>query len=92
MSAEPRPTVRGRGVDFYLEKIRLLGWVEFDYIDVVSTAGDIRPPYPFQFFAYTKRRPGEDDPFEGKGASLFEAVRNLYANLIKDYDEDLETP
>ncbi len=74
-------------ISFYLEKIDELEYsypfqkIEFDCLRAFSTAGDILPPYPFQWVAYTKLREGDDDPFEGIGESPFEAVKNLYKNI-----------
>ena len=67
---------KSRGVNYYLECIRLTGW-GLDCIKVVDTAGDIRPPYPFQFIAIGKLRNGDDDPPEGIGGTVIEALRNL---------------
>ncbi len=68
-------------MDFYLAKIEDLGWVEFDCLTAVSTAGDWRPPYNYQWRAMTKLRPGDDDPFEGVGGTPLEAIRDLYHAL-----------
>jgi len=69
-------------IDYYLEKISDLGW-EFDCIKPFSTAGDIRPPYPYQWQATTKIREGEDDANEGLGGNPLEAMKELYKSLPK---------
>jgi hypothetical protein len=67
-----------RGIDFYLEKLRV-GGVLVENIDVISTAGDIRPPYPFQFQAVAKIRPTiEEDCLIGIGGTPLDAVRDMY--------------
>lgn len=74
---------------YYLNAIRKMGW-EFDKLQAFSTAGDIRPPYPYQWQATTKLLVGEDDVCEGIGGSPLEAVRNLYKNVKASYDYDPE--
>jgi len=68
-------------IDLWVEKINDLEWVEFDCIKAWSTAGDITPPYPFQWQALTKLTKGDDEPYEGLGGTPLEAVKNLYVNL-----------
>lgn len=65
-----------RSINFYLEKI---GIEKFGSIEVFSTAGDIRPPYPYQWVATSI--PYGDDGYEGVGATPFEAIRNLYQEM-----------
>ena len=67
---------KSRSIDFYLEKI---GIERFGKLEVFSTAGDIRPPYPYQWLA-TSISYG-DDPYIGLGKSPFEAIRNLYKEM-----------
>lgn len=70
---------KSRSIDFYLEKI---GIERFGKLEVVSTAGDIRPPYPFQWLATSI--PYGDDAYEGVGATPLEAIRNLYKTMKKE--------
>lgn len=84
---------KSRNLNWYLQEIENMEWVEFDKLVPWTTAGDIRPPYPYQWQALTKPRPGDDDPFEGIGGTPLEAVRDLYHSLIKatqfqEEDED----
>lgn len=72
-----RANVKKGTIDHYLE---LIG-DDFYAIHVHSTAGDIRPPYPFQWIAYSKIFDGDDDPYEGFGGTPYEAVQNLYVKL-----------
>ena len=72
---------RMRDINFYLEKIRLLGWVTFDCIKVYDTEGDITPPFPFQFQALCKPNEGDDDPWEGVGSTPLKAVKDLWQTL-----------
>ena len=65
-----------KSIDAYLEKI---GIEQFGGLDVYSTAGDIRPLYPFQWIA--KSIPFGDDPFEGIGGTPFEAIKELYKKM-----------
>jgi hypothetical protein len=82
-----------RNIDYYLSKIEEIGFgIEFDCLRAFSTAGDITPPYPYQWMATTKHRPGDDDVFEGVGGTPLEAVRDLYRtlkywdwNTVEDY-------
>lgn len=76
---------KSRNFAFYLDRIKELGG-EFDKLEAFSTAGDIRPPYPYQWRATTKIVHGDDDPFEGIGGSPVEAVRELYKSF-KQRDE-----
>ena len=64
----------------YLDKIVELGG-EFEKLEAFSTAGDIRPPYPYQWRATTKLIDGDDDSYEGIGESPLEAIRNLYKSF-----------
>jgi hypothetical protein len=81
-------------ISFYLEKIYDLEYsytfqkIEFDCLRAFSTAGDILPPYSFQWIAYTKVREGDDDPFEGLGETPFEAMKNLYKVIKKIKQND----
>lgn len=68
---------KARSFTFYLDKIKELG-LEFDKLQAICTDGDFKPPYPYQWIAYTKRREGEDDPYEGVGASPLEALTALH--------------
>jgi len=70
---------KSRNINFYLEKI---GIKNFHELKVFSTAGDIRPPYPYQWQA-TSIAFG-DDGFEGIGATPFEAIRDLYKAMKHD--------
>mgnify|MGYP001562218541 CR=1 FL=1 len=73
-------SAKSNTLDCYLLKI----WEYFDKFEVYSTAGDIRPPYHFQFRAIAKVFEGDDDAYEGLGSSPLEAIRELYANLKID--------
>jgi hypothetical protein len=68
-----------RTIDFYLEKI---GIERFGKLEVFSTAGDIRPPYPFQWVASSINF--GDDCYEGVGATPFEAMKHLYRKMKRD--------
>lgn len=57
-----------------------MGW-NFDSLKAYSTAGDIRPPYPYQWLATTKVKEGDDDAYEGIGATPLKAIRDLYKNI-----------
>jgi len=59
-------------------------WEYFDRLEVYSTAGDIRPPYHFQWRALAKVFEGDDDAYEGLGGSPLEAIRELYQQLKSD--------
>ena len=65
-----------RNINFYLEKI---GVENLAKIEVFSTAGDIRPPYPYQWLVTSI--PFGDDGYEGIGATPFEAIKNLYKEM-----------
>lgn len=65
-----------RNIDFYLEKI---GIENFKELKVFSTAGDIRPPYPYQWQALSI--PFGDDGFEGIGRTPNEAIKELYKEM-----------
>ena len=67
-----------RDINFYLESI---GIENFKELNVFSTAGDIRPPYPFQWQA-TSIVFG-DDSIEGIGSTPFEAIKKLYQEMRK---------
>lgn len=94
----PRSSIQGRGCDFYVKKIGEIGYgFEFGKLEAVSTAGDIRPPYAYQWRATNKHRPGDDDDFEGLGGSPVEALRALckeiqdfIENYVDEEDEELE--
>jgi hypothetical protein len=73
---------KSRGIDYYLD---LIG-DDFKSIEVFSTAGDIRPPYPFQWLARSKVMKGSDDGCEGIGNSPLKAVQNLYKEMKKYYE------
>lgn len=68
---------KARSIDYYLE---IIGIERFGGLEVFTTAGDIRPPYPYQWHATSI--PFGDDAFEGDGKTPFEAIRNL-ANVMK---------
>lgn len=61
-----------RNINYYLE---IIGFDRFDGISVYTTAGDMRPPYPYQWVAHSI--PFGDDGYEGVGSSPLEAIRNL---------------
>jgi len=67
-------------IDWYIEKIADFGF-ECDCLKVWTTAGEIRPPYPFQYQALTKLRKGEDDSYDGLGGTPLEAVKDLYKTI-----------
>jgi len=72
-------STKSRSNDYYLERI---GIERFGGLEVFSTAGDIRPPYPYQWRA-TSIFFG-DDPFEGIGRTPFEAIKKLYKVMKKN--------
>ena len=74
---------KSRGINFYLEKISDIGY-EVDCLNPYSTAGDILPPYPYQWQVKTKIKMGDDDALEGIGETPLEAIRDLYF-LIKKF-------
>ena len=76
-------------IDWYLEAIVDMG-LECERIEIYSTAGDIRPPYPYQYRAVAKIRAGDDDPFEGIGGTPRAAVRDLWKAIkraLKEWEE-----
>lgn len=77
MTEEMRSTIKGSGIDYFLERLRVNG-VVVSRMEIISTAGDIRPPYPFQFIAVAELRPGDEDPLDGLGGTPYEAVKNLW--------------
>lgn len=77
-------------LDYALEKIEKLEVGEFDCLRAYSTAGDLMPPYHYQWIAYMKTRPGDDDPYEGSGGSPLEAIRDLYEVLIQSLRDEEE--
>ena len=66
-----------RDFDWYLDAMEQQG-LPFGYLKAYSTAGDIRPPRPYQWEAVAKSRPGDDDSYSGLGWTPIEAVRKLY--------------
>jgi hypothetical protein len=64
--------------DYYLERLGEM----FDCIEAYSTAGDIRPPYAFQYVAKSNLIIGDDDIYEGKGGTPHKAVKDLF-NKVK---------
>lgn len=85
LTVPTRPHISHNSIDFLLDR---LGDI-FDSLQVVSTAGDIRPPYYYQWIAKTKLFDGWDDPIEGVGGTPYQAVRNLYKN-VKEFIENPE--
>jgi len=80
-SEAPRNS-KQRNLTFYLDRIKELDvGREFATFEAFCTDGDIRPPYPYQWLAKSTLIPGDDDPFEGTGATPLEAVRNLYKEM-----------
>ena len=75
-----RSTIKRNTIDFYIEKLNDFGFT-VDCIKVFSTAGDIRPPYPYQYQAVTEIRPCDDDVFYEEGWTPLEAVKNLYKSI-----------
>lgn len=91
-----RSTIRSNtnNINYFLELIADLDneyGIEFDHLKPYTTAGDIRPPYPYQWVATTKPRPGDDDPFEGVGGTPLEAVRNLWKDICAVLEGENET-
>lgn len=84
ISEAPRKR-KGRSFTFYLDEIREMG-LEFNKLEAICTDGNIRPPYPYQWRATTKVRPGEDDPFEGIAGEPLDAVHDLYIQ-VEDFIE-----
>lgn len=71
------PSSKSHNIDSYLYRIEELGG-QFDKLEAVSTAGNIRPPYSYQWRTTTKLIAGDDDCYEGLGGTPLEAVRQLY--------------
>ena len=82
LGVKPR-SPKARTLDFYLDLIIEKGF-EFDRLEAHSTAGGIRPPYPYQWRALCKVRKGDDDAFEGLGGTPLEALRNLYKDIKEE--------
>ena len=76
---------KSHSFDSYLDKIKKLGF-EFDVLRAYSTAGDIRPPYPYQWQATTKPISGYDDVPEGLGGTPFEAIKDLCKDITLNYN------
>lgn len=72
---------KSRGIPFYLSKMNEMG-IELDCLKVFSTAGDIRPPYPYQWLAKSKCREGEEDGYEGDGETPLKAIIDLYKSIL----------
>ena len=67
--------------------------IRFDKIEGISIIGaplSDAELHPIQYFASTKVRPGDDDPFEGGGWTPSEAVRNLLKELNEPDNQDEE--
>lgn len=91
-----RSTIRSNtnNINYFLELIADLDseyGIEFDCLKAYSTAGDIRPPYSYQWVATTKPRLGDDDSFEGDGKTPLEAVRNLWKYISAVLEGENET-
>ncbi len=80
---------KSRNIDFYLEKISDIGF-EVDCLKLFTTAGDIRPPYPYQWQAITKLRFGDDDVLDNVGETPLKAVKNLYIYIKGIIDIPME--
>jgi len=77
---------KSRNTTFYLDKIKGLNMGrEFDYLKAFCTDGDIRPPYPYQWQAFSTTILGDDEPFEGVGGSPLSAVKRLY-EAMKEFE------
>lgn len=64
--------------------------IRFDKIEGISIIGSPMSnagEHPIQYFAKTKVRPGDDEPFEGIGWSPAEAVRKLL-KVLKEQPHD----
>ncbi len=88
-SEAPRKA-KARDLTFYLDCIKGLGR-EFDRLEAHCTDGDIHPPYPYQWQAFSKHVPGDDDVFDGLGATPLEAVRSLYHSIkyaVEHYQDE----
>jgi len=85
-TSRPAISPKSRSMDYYLES---LGDYFSGKLEVFSTAGDIRPPYYFQWLAKSKHIEGDDDCYEGLGGTPLEAVRELHKSMkhiLKDND------
>lgn len=79
---------KANNLDGYLE---ILGDY-FGKLEVFSTLGWPRPPYPFQWRATSVHFGGDDDVWEGLGKSPLEAIRELYNNMKRFYmEQDIAT-
>lgn len=76
---------KARNIDYYLE---IIGIERFWTLEVYSTAGDIRPPYPYQWRAVSI--PFGDDPCEGIGRTPLEAMRALAKDIKNLEQADIE--
>jgi hypothetical protein len=74
-------------IDYYLDKIVDMNY-EVDYIRPWSTAGDIRPPYPYQWQAVIVLRAGDEDTISAVGGTPLEAVKSLYKELKRIESEE----
>ena len=75
-------SLKARNFTFYLDRIKELEMErEFAKLEVFSTEGGFRPPYPYQWRATSTLLSGDDDPFEGLGEAPLEALRNLYLQM-----------
>lgn len=74
---ESRTSSKSRNLNYYLYLIEPY----FDRLEVYSTEGDYRTPYPYQWIALSKVISGTDAEFDGKGGTPLEAVRDLYQNI-----------
>ncbi|MBW1812103.1 MAG: hypothetical protein JRJ39_00145 [Deltaproteobacteria bacterium] len=70
---------KARSINYYLE---IIGIERFGKIEVFSTAGDVRPPYPYQWRA-TSIVFG-DDPFEGIGGTPLKALQALANSMAQN--------
>ena len=68
-----RSNIMKYSLDYYLNTLG----DHFDRLEAFSTAGDIRPPYPFQWLATSKLIPGDDDCYIGIGGTPLEALSVL---------------
>lgn len=65
----------------------LVDGLHFERIEAYSLVGSPlsdAPKHPLQFFAYTNCREGDDDPFEGVGWTVTEALKDLKNVLIRE--------
>ena len=72
-----RSSVKRKTIEYYLDRMGKY----FSKIEPFSTAGDIRPPYPYQWRAESICF--GDDCFEGLGDSPLEAIKSLYNEMMK---------